>query len=311
MQRGGETCPHAGSRAGSRLRRRLGAGRPRNSSLAGVDTRDRESFSGGGSVAASERVALGLALARPRGSRPRALLRPRAAASQRPASAGRAEATIAHVARHDLPGPRARRRPGPIRARLRRHAEPGVRGRHRQRPPARSPGLDRRSPRRRRLAVAAPRQAPTEVGRADARLSRTRSAFSPSAPSAYSSVTGLYYAGRQVASLDALLTTLYGKALLSQGRPHARRRRPRPAEHVTLRPQLAAPPARLLRRPDGWTPLPATRLRSLLVAEAALGLGLLVAVGVLTATPPARGPSSRRLRTRRRRFAAARPRTCS
>jgi len=103
-------------------------------------------------------------------------------------------------------------------------------------------------------------------------------------------VTGLYYAGRQVASLDALLTTLYGRALLIKISLVLAVGAIGLLNTLILRPHLADPIARLLRRPAGWTPLPPTRLRSLLLAEAAFGISILAAVGLLTAAPPARGP---------------------
>jgi copper transport protein len=103
-------------------------------------------------------------------------------------------------------------------------------------------------------------------------------------------VTGLYYAGREVASLDALLTTLYGKSLLVKLGLVLAVGVLGLLTTLVLRPHLASPVARLLRRPAGWTPVAPTHLRSLLVAEAALGLAVLLLVGLLTASPPARGP---------------------
>jgi copper transport protein len=88
-------------------------------------------------------------------------------------------------------------------------------------------------------------------------------------------VTGLYYAGRQVASLDALLTTLYGQALIGK------------LGLALGAAALGSVNARILRR----SALDAARLRPFLAGEAALGLAVLLAVGVLTTTPPARGPA--------------------
>ena len=102
--------------------------------------------------------------------------------------------------------------------------------------------------------------------------------------------TGLYYAGRQVASLDSLLTTLYGQALLAKiglllvagalGLLNA----------MLVHPGLAARLAAILGRPSGWTPLARRRLRPLLLAEVSAGLAVLAAAALLTATIPARGP---------------------
>jgi copper transport protein len=102
--------------------------------------------------------------------------------------------------------------------------------------------------------------------------------------------TGLYSTGRHAASIDALLTTLYGQALLGKvglmlaiggiGLLNA----------FVLHPDLVGPLARLLRRPPGWTPLALPRLPRLVLAEAGLGLLVLLLAGLLTAGPTARGP---------------------
>jgi copper transport protein len=84
-------------------------------------------------------------------------------------------------------------------------------------------------------------------------------------------VTGLYYAGRQVASLDALLTTLYGQALLAK------------VGLLLVAGAFGLMNVMLLRRTG-------QRLRPLLVAEASVGLAVLAAAALLTATLPARGP---------------------
>jgi copper transport protein len=100
--------------------------------------------------------------------------------------------------------------------------------------------------------------------------------------------TGLYSAGRQVASPDASITTLYGQALLSKiglvlvvgafGLVNA----------TLLHPAVSAPLARLLRRPRGWTPLGPSGLRATLLIEAGLGVAVLLITGILTSAPPAR-----------------------
>jgi len=102
--------------------------------------------------------------------------------------------------------------------------------------------------------------------------------------------TGLYNTGRQVASVDALISTLYGQALLGKiglmlligaiGLLNA----------VLLHPGLAAPLARVLRRPAGWTPLKLQHLPRLVVIEAGLGLLVVLITGMVTALPQARGP---------------------
>ncbi len=100
--------------------------------------------------------------------------------------------------------------------------------------------------------------------------------------------TGLYNTGRQVASVDALVTTLYGRVLLGKiglvlgvglfGLLNS----------MLLHPRVAAPLARLLRRPAGWTPLSVRRLPQLVRAELLLGLLVLLATGVITAAPAPR-----------------------
>lgn len=102
--------------------------------------------------------------------------------------------------------------------------------------------------------------------------------------------SGLYNTARQVASLDALISTLYGQTLLIKvglmlaagvcGLLNA----------VLLHPALIAPLGCLLRRPIGWVPLPIRRLPALVAVEAMLGLLAMLAVGHITALPPARGP---------------------
>jgi copper transport protein len=102
--------------------------------------------------------------------------------------------------------------------------------------------------------------------------------------------TGLYSAGRHVASVDASLTTLYGRTLLTKvglvivvgvfGLLNS----------VMIHPRLSAPLARLLHRPRGWTAIRASRLPVLVVIEGGFGVMVLLASGVLTSAPPARVP---------------------
>jgi copper transport protein len=94
-------------------------------------------------------------------------------------------------------------------------------------------------------------------------------------------VTGLYSAGRQVASVDALLTTLYGRTLLAK---------------TVLAAALAgiglANFVLLNRLSHGGSVR-----RTVLITEARVGAAVLLAAGLLTASVPARGPQ----------FAAPRP----
>ena len=89
-------------------------------------------------------------------------------------------------------------------------------------------------------------------------------------------VTGLLAAGAQVASVDALLTTDYGRTLIVK------------SVLVAGAAALGAGNALLLRRGE---------LPRLLLVETSAGVGILLAAAVLTASPPAKGPE----------FAPARP----
>lgn len=99
-------------------------------------------------------------------------------------------------------------------------------------------------------------------------------------------ITGLYNSGQQVASLDALLFTLYGQALLLKiglvlivgllGLINSAR----------LHPRVAAMIQRLVRRPIGSP----RQLGRTIALEATGALGLLLLVAVLGSSQPARGP---------------------
>lgn len=102
--------------------------------------------------------------------------------------------------------------------------------------------------------------------------------------------TGLYASGQQVASLDALLLTLYGHALLLKiclglctgliGLLHA----------ATFHPRVADAVGHLLRRPAGWMPPGDRHVRRTVILEAAGGTGILLLTALMGATQPARGP---------------------
>jgi len=102
--------------------------------------------------------------------------------------------------------------------------------------------------------------------------------------------TGLYNTGRQVASIDALTTTLYGQVLLGKVGLMALVGIFGLLNSILLHPWLATPLAWLLRRPSGWTPLSLNRLPALVLAEATVGVLVLLATGIVTASPPAKGP---------------------
>lgn len=102
--------------------------------------------------------------------------------------------------------------------------------------------------------------------------------------------TGLYSTGRQIASIDALITTLYGQALVGKITLMLLVGALGLLNSMLIHPQVAAPLAWLLRRPTGWTPLPLQRLPTVVLAEAGLGLMVFLTAGLVTATPPPRGP---------------------
>lgn len=103
-------------------------------------------------------------------------------------------------------------------------------------------------------------------------------------------VTGLYNAGQQVASLDALLVTLYGQTLIVKVGLMLCVGLIGLLNSALLHPRVADVVRRVLRRPAGWTPFAADQLWRAVRVEAA-GIGtVLLATAVLSATQPARGP---------------------
>ena len=101
--------------------------------------------------------------------------------------------------------------------------------------------------------------------------------------------TGLYNTGREVASLDALLTTLYGRTLIAKVAVVLAVGAIGLFNSMLLHPAVAAPAARLLHRPKGWRPLSLARLPGLIMAEVSLGLVVLLLTGLLTSTAPPHG----------------------
>jgi len=101
--------------------------------------------------------------------------------------------------------------------------------------------------------------------------------------------TGLYSTGRGISSLDAMLSSLYGRTVLLKiglmllvGLVGA-------SNSMLIHPRLAAPVARLRRKPAGWTPLTPRKFTRLIILEAALGVAVFALAGLLTAAPTARG----------------------
>jgi copper transport protein len=105
--------------------------------------------------------------------------------------------------------------------------------------------------------------------------------------------TGLYNAGRQVASLDAWLVTLYGRVLAGKIALFFCAGLAGLTNSALLHPRVAGGLDSLLRPLTGralFGGLDRRRLPVIVGLEAGLGLLVLAVTGLLTATPPARGP---------------------
>ncbi|CAN5672150.1 copper resistance CopC/CopD family protein [soil metagenome] len=101
--------------------------------------------------------------------------------------------------------------------------------------------------------------------------------------------SGLFSMAHQVASLDALVTTLYGRLLLGKIAIVLLTGLCGLGNTLLVHPRLAMPFARRIGRPAGWTPLPLTQLPRLIGIEVALGVLIFGITGFLTATAPPRG----------------------
>ncbi len=132
------------------------------------------------------------------------------------------------------------------------------------------------------------RRSPVEA--AQARMLLRRFGLIASASLAVLFVTGLYNMGQQVQSLDALLFTIYGRALLIKiglvllvgliGLINASLLHPRVADVIR----------RLLRRPIGWTLIPTRLVRRTVVVEMTGAIGVVLLAAVLGSSQPALGP---------------------
>ena len=103
-------------------------------------------------------------------------------------------------------------------------------------------------------------------------------------------LTGIYNTGRQVASIDALLTTFYGQSLLSKVGLMVLMGGVGLVNSMLLHPRMAAPLARLLNRSKNWTPLSPRRLPQLVLVEMGLGALIILFVGLVTSAPNPKGP---------------------
>ncbi len=102
--------------------------------------------------------------------------------------------------------------------------------------------------------------------------------------------SGLVSAGFQVATPDAMLTSFYGQTLLTKIGLMLLMGLFGLLNSATLHPRVAAPLARLLKKPAGWTLFSVDKLPRLVLLEASVGLIVLFATGIVTASPTAVGP---------------------
>jgi copper transport protein len=103
-------------------------------------------------------------------------------------------------------------------------------------------------------------------------------------------ITGLYKSGQQVASLDGLLTTLYGQALLFKLQLALFAALVGLGNAALLHPKVARFLGKLLRRREGWQPFATRHLKRALLVETIVALLVFGVAALLTATQPARGP---------------------
>jgi len=103
-------------------------------------------------------------------------------------------------------------------------------------------------------------------------------------------LSGLVSAGFQVATPDAMLTSFYGQTLLTKIGLMLLMGLFGLLNSATLHPRVAAPLARLLKKPADWTPFSVDKLPRLVLLEASVGLLVLFATGIVTASPTAVGP---------------------
>ncbi|KAA3660832.1 MAG: hypothetical protein DWQ04_18260 [Chloroflexi bacterium] len=101
--------------------------------------------------------------------------------------------------------------------------------------------------------------------------------------------TGMYSAGRQIASVDAMLTTLYGQTLMWKIGIVLMIGAIGLTNSMLLHPRVAAQIIRLLRRPADWRPLTIKQMPRLILFEIGLGLAVLLLTGLITSAPAPRG----------------------
>ncbi len=102
--------------------------------------------------------------------------------------------------------------------------------------------------------------------------------------------TGFYSAGQRVISADALILTGYGQALMVKAGLVLAAGLVGLANSLSLHPRLSRRLARWLKKPPGWTPFGLRRLPQRILAEASLGVSVVLVAGILTSLPPASEP---------------------
>lgn len=102
--------------------------------------------------------------------------------------------------------------------------------------------------------------------------------------------TGIYSTGVEVASLDGLMLSQYGRVLLVKILLVVLVGLVGFTNSMLLHPVLAIPLAKLFHKPAGWTPFRIEQFPRLVLVEGILGLLVILSVGILTTVPPARGP---------------------
>ncbi|HLE15838.1 MAG TPA: copper resistance protein CopC [Anaerolineales bacterium] len=101
-------------------------------------------------------------------------------------------------------------------------------------------------------------------------------------------VTGIYNTWVEVGSVEGLLNTFYGQAVLAKIGLMMAIGALGLVNSMLINPSLARPLGRALRQPPGWTPFSLSRLPALILVEVALGSLVLLIAGIITASQPAR-----------------------
>lgn len=104
--------------------------------------------------------------------------------------------------------------------------------------------------------------------------------------------TGLYEAGRHVPTAGALVTSVYGAAVVGKAALLAVALTVAGVNTLLVNPAIAAPVGRRLGRPAGWAPVPLRRFPALVAAEVLVLVAAVGAAAVLTSVPTAREVAS-------------------